>query len=108
MLDQLGRPERLQLIRFVCSFAWADLEIRPEERRFVERLVRRLDLDDVEASQVEAWLASPPDPDSIDPASIPAEHRRVFIEFAEQVISVDDELTHEELENLSLLEQLLV
>ena len=32
MLDTLSREERLQLMRFVCSFAWADLE-RLEVRR---------------------------------------------------------------------------
>ena len=29
------------LMRFVCSFAWADLEVKPEERKLVARLIRR-------------------------------------------------------------------
>jgi uncharacterized tellurite resistance protein B-like protein len=44
MLDQLDREDRLRLMRFVCSFAWADLEVQPEERAFVRRLIARLDL----------------------------------------------------------------
>ena len=38
MLEGLDARQRLQLIKFVCSFAWADLEVRPEERSFVARL----------------------------------------------------------------------
>ena len=37
-LDRLKGRERLNLLKFVCSFAWADLEIRSEERRFIKRL----------------------------------------------------------------------
>ena len=58
MLGQLDRAERLRLMKFVCSFAWADLEIRPEERAFVARLVRRLELDPDERRRVESWLES--------------------------------------------------
>jgi len=28
-MDHLTRDDRLRLVKFVCSFAWADLEIRP-------------------------------------------------------------------------------
>ncbi|MGH2671009.1 MAG: TerB family tellurite resistance protein, partial [bacterium] len=52
MLDDLDSRQRLQLIKFVCSFAWADLEVRAEERTFVARLVERLDLDERERRQV--------------------------------------------------------
>jgi fatty-acyl-CoA synthase len=45
MLDQLDRRDRLRLVEFVCSFAWADLEIKPEERVFIARLIRSLDLE---------------------------------------------------------------
>ena len=30
MMEQLDRNERMRLMKFVCSFAWADLEIHPE------------------------------------------------------------------------------
>jgi hypothetical protein len=41
MFDALTRDERLMLLRFVCAFAWTDLEITPRERAFMERLVTR-------------------------------------------------------------------
>ena len=53
MLDELDGPQRLNLLKFVCSFAWADLEIRPSERRFVSGLVGRLGRQRQLASQQE-------------------------------------------------------
>ena len=46
MLSKLSRPERLRLMRFVCAFAWADLQVRKEERTFVKRLMDQLELDE--------------------------------------------------------------
>jgi len=106
-MDELDRGERLQLMKFVCSFAWADLEIQPEERRFVERLIRRLDLDTEETEQVEDWLKLPPRPESVDPTQIPAEHRRLFVDSIRGIIEADGEIAREERENLALLEMLL-
>lgn len=106
MLEQLARPERLRLMKFVCSFAWADLEIRPEERAFVSSLIERLDLDGDEARQVEGWLKLPPRPESVDPTQIPAEHRRLFVNEIRGVIESDGDVSEEEEENLDLLERL--
>jgi hypothetical protein len=33
MFQELSRDERLLLLRFVCAFAWTDLEIKDGERR---------------------------------------------------------------------------
>ncbi len=107
MLDQLNRDERLRLMQFVCSFAWADLQIRPEERSFVARMIGRLELDDVERRQVQEWLKTPPSPEGVDPTSIPLEHRRTFVESIEGIISADGEISAEEYENLMLFKQLL-
>lgn len=105
-LDSLSRGERLQLLRFVTSFAWADLEISPEERAFVHRLVARLRLDPEEAREVEGWLRVPPPPDDVDPASVPHEHRQVFLDVVREMVGSDGAITPEERENLALLEQL--
>ena len=43
-------------MRFVCSFAWADLEVTATERAFIVNLVERLDLDDAERDEVAKWL----------------------------------------------------
>ena len=106
-LDRLDRSERLQLMKFVCSFAWADLEIRPEERNFVADLVQRLELDGDEAGQVSGWLKLPPSPESVDPTEIPIAHRRIFLEAIEGVIAADGEVAVEERESFDLLKRLI-
>jgi len=106
-LDQPGRGERLLLKKFVCSFAWADLKIRPEEREFVARMIDRLGLDEDEARQVAGWLKLPPRPESVDPTQIPIEHRQLFVDSIHGVIEADGEVAEEEQENFDLLERLL-
>jgi uncharacterized tellurite resistance protein B-like protein len=103
MLDNLNRDERLLLMKFVCGFAWTDLEIRDSERNFVHRLVERLELDQEERDQVEEWLSVSPAPSSLDPARIPAEHRHTFLEAARAVVYSDGEVDAEEREQLDKL-----
>jgi hypothetical protein len=88
-MKSLTSDQKLQLVRFICSFAWADLEVSPEERAFVAEAVRRLDFQPEEARQVEAWLALPPRPEEIDPQDVPHEHRRLFLEHARGLIRAD-------------------
>ena len=107
MLDQLDSAQRLSLLKFVCSFAWADLAVVPAERAFVARLVDRLGLSEDEAQRVNGWLDSPPPEDELDPYQIPMEHREIFIETVRGVIRVDGEVAPEEQENLELLSELL-
>ena len=35
-------------MRFVCSFAWADLEVSQQEKDYVRRLVQRLNMPEEE------------------------------------------------------------
>lgn len=107
MLDQLDRRERLRLVQFVCSFAWADFEIRPEERVFISRLIRRLELGEEDDLQVQIWLDRPPNSDDLDPTSIPAAHRRFFVEAIEGLIGADGETAEEERETFEIFKQLL-
>lgn len=107
MLDELTRDERLLLLKFVCAFAWTDLEIRDSERAFVGRLVEKLQLDDADRAQVEEWLQVSPSPDSVDPALVPKQHRRTFIEAARAVIYSDGEVDDEEREQLDRLREAL-
>lgn len=107
MLDELNREERLQLMRFVCSFAWADLEVSSEEREFIVKLVDRLDLDDDEREEVAKWLELPPRADDLDPAEIPREHRKLFLDAARAMILSDGDVDDVEAENLIILDQLL-
>ena len=66
-----------------------------------------LELDTEEASQVEGWLKIPPRPEDIDPNDIPESHRQVFLNTMLQVVGADGHVDAREMENLSLLEQLL-
>ena len=107
MLDQLDRRDRMRLVRFVCSFAWADLEVRPEEREFVRAMVERLALDDDERKKVGGWLDRPPDPESVDPTLVPPAHRRVFLEAIEGVIAADGEIDPQEVESFRIFRDLV-
>ena len=106
-LSDLDREDRLRLMKFVCSFAWADLQIAQSERTMVAKLMRKLRLDADEKAQVEEWLELPPPADELDPAQIPDEHRALFLTTAREMIEADGEIADEELENFELLEQLL-
>jgi uncharacterized tellurite resistance protein B-like protein len=106
MLESLDRPQRLQLMKFVCSFAWADLEVRAEERAFVARMVERLGFDAADLALVRGWLEHPPPADALDPMSIPVAHRKLFLEAIEGVITADGEVSAEESESLAVLRDL--
>ncbi|MGB8222124.1 MAG: TerB family tellurite resistance protein [Polyangiales bacterium] len=107
MLDDLDKEDRLQLMRFVCSFAWADLEIKKAEREFILTMVLRLGLDEEEQEQVAQWLEVPPRADDLDPADIPKEHRKLFLDAAKAMIMSDGDVSDVEAENLIILDQLL-
>jgi uncharacterized membrane protein YebE (DUF533 family) len=107
MLDALNKEDRLQLMRFVCSFAWADLEIADAEREFIVKMVVRLKLDDEEQEQVAQWLEVPPPADDLDPADVPKEHRQLFLDAAKAMILSDGSVEDVEAENLIILDQLL-
>lgn len=107
MIEQLSSDERLQLLRFVCSFAWADLEVRDQERTVVEKLIRSFNLDAEEQAEVERMLAHPPAPEDVDPQEIPAEHREIFLEAVKAMIYSDGEISPIEAESFELLDQLI-
>ncbi len=106
-MQELRKEERMLLLRFVCSFAWADAVIAPEEREFVGGLMRRLGLAEDERAEVEAWLRSPPPIDSVDPAQVPRAHRMRFVRAVESVIAVDGEIAEAEQQQLLVFAQLL-
>ncbi|HJK94094.1 MAG TPA: TerB family tellurite resistance protein [Polyangiaceae bacterium LLY-WYZ-15_(1-7)] len=106
-MQTLDREDRLQLMKFICSFAWADLEVQKAERKFVGKLARELELDEDEQKQVEAWLEVPPTPDEVDPQDIPKAHRELFLDTVRAIIVADGKIDAEEAENFSLLEAML-
>ncbi len=107
MLNDLASEERLRLMKFICSFAWADLDIAAEERDFVKKMTKRLGLSDAEVEQVEEWLRVPPRAEELDPEQIPHEHRQLFIDAARAMVVVDGHVDPDEAENLALFEMLI-
>ncbi len=107
MLNEIDRATRLELMKFVCSFAWADLSVHPAERSFVGRLVSRLGFEPDDEARVREWLRVPPDPESVDPTRIPREHRQLFLAAIDGVIAADGQITSEERESLALLKELM-
>lgn len=106
-LSHLDHADRLRLMKFVCAFAWADLEVADQERSFVQKMIKQLHLSAEDANQVKAWLELPPRTEELDPNEIPREHRKIFLEVARELIAADGTVSEDERENLSLLEQLL-
>lgn len=106
-MQKLSRQDRLSLMKFVCSFAWADLEIKDAERKFVRSMIKKLQLDEEEAAQVQRWLQTPPRPEEIDPTDVPQEHRKLFLDTVRALVAADGEISADERENLALFDQLL-
>lgn len=106
-MQKLSPKERLRLMKFVCSFVWADLEVKDSEKKFVARIAKKLHLTDEEKAQVNQWLKVPPRPEEVDPTQIPKEHRQMFLDTIRDVITADGEVAADEWENLALFEQLL-
>ncbi|KIG18891.1 hypothetical protein DB30_07227 [Enhygromyxa salina] len=94
-------------MKFVCSFAWADLEVQDEERDFVGSMIETLNLQD-DRKQIEGWLKHPPPPEEVDPTDVPREHRELFLDAVRRLVAADDRIDPQEAETLALFEQLLV
>jgi uncharacterized membrane protein YebE (DUF533 family) len=105
-LRDLSPGDRLLLLRLVCAFAWADGEIDDAERRFVRRLMGKLDLAPDESNEVESWLLMRPDP--VDPGAVPAAHKRLFLESVRAVVFIDGGVSPEESRHFDELRQRLV
>jgi len=106
-LSSLSLEERLRLLRFVCSFAWADLEVTQPEREAVARLVTRLGLGEDDARQVDGWLAVPPLAEDVDPTEVPQAHRQLFLDEVRRIVVADGRVSPGERELLCLFERLI-
>ncbi len=106
-IAKLKKEDRLRLMRFVCSFAWADLEVKESEKKFVRKLVKSLKLSKDEAKLVEKWLKLPPKAEEVDPAEIPRAHRQLFLDATKAMIAADGEIAEEEAESFRLLQMLM-
>lgn len=107
MFEQLSRDDRMLLLRFVCAFAWTDLAIKDGERKFVERLMNRMELSAEDRAEVAGYLHVAPSPESTNPKLIPAQHRRSFIEAVRALIYADGDVDPEERERFEKLQSAL-
>lgn len=94
-------------MRFVCSFAWADLRVADEERAVIRGMIRRLEFTAAEQAQIEGWLEVPPPPEDVDPRRVPPEHREQFLAAARAVIEADGGVVGAERDSYELLQQML-
>ena len=107
MLDELTNEEKLRLLRFMCSFAWADLEIADKEREFVLDVVRRMGLSAEDAALAATWLDHPPSEEDVDPYDIPDAHRKLFLEGALKMVGADGVVDVMEAESFAIFEALM-
>lgn len=104
---ELSPAERLNLMRFVCSFVWTDLNVSQEERDLVMRMSGHLKLTEAETAQVQGWLQVPPPIDEVDPASVPPAHRQLFLTMMEMAAKADGKIVPAESESLKLFRDLM-
>ncbi len=107
LLDQLSAEERLLLMKFVCSFAWADLKIKKQERALVVAMIRRLAFHETERRQIHSWLEVPPRADEVDPSRVPRQHRAIFLRAVRATVAADGEISPHERESLRLFDRLI-
>jgi uncharacterized membrane protein YebE (DUF533 family) len=107
MMNELTVEEKLRFVRFMCAFAWADLDIADRERGLIRDLIQRLDLPASAVEEAEGWLVHPPLEEDLDPYDIPDAHRRIFLQAATELIGVDGHVDRMEVENLALFEMLM-
>jgi len=104
---ELSPSERMNLMKFVCSFVWTDLHVSQAERDLVMRITGSLKLTDEESKQVQQWLEVPPPADEVDPTKVPKEHRQLILSTAEMIVNADGKIVPAEQESLTLLRDLL-
>lgn len=107
MLDRLSKDDRLLLMKFLCAFAWTDLEVSDAERRFVHRMASRLGLGEEDTARVEQWLAVAPSPGDVDPKLVPEAHRRVFVDAVRALVYADGKVDEDERKSLDRLKEAL-
>lgn len=104
---KMTAAERMNLMKFVCSFVWTDLKVARQERDLVMRIAGRLALTDAELTQVEQWLRVPPNVEEVDPTAVPKAHRQLFLQAAELVAKADGKVVPAEKDTLALFRDLL-
>jgi uncharacterized tellurite resistance protein B-like protein len=101
-VDGLTEDERVDLMRFLCSFAWVDGEVQAQERTVLERVLGGLGLSTEARAKASAWLFAPPDMEGFDFGAITPDKRGLFIDHAFEVASAHGGLAAEEMRHLQM------
>jgi len=107
MLDGVSASDRLLLLRFLCAFAWTDLEVSEKEQRFVRRILAQANLGPDDERQVEEWLHVAPAPGSVDPKLVPRAHRKLFLDAVRALVYADGTVDPDERASLDRLRDAL-
>ncbi|MEC8379189.1 MAG: hypothetical protein VXZ96_02635 [Myxococcota bacterium] len=107
MNTSLNSDEKLQIMRFICAFAWADLKVVSAEKHFIEQFSIVLELSENEKNSVKSWIKHPPRPEEIDPFSISPHLKETIIAAAKAISMVDGDFDSKEAELLNLLSNLI-
>jgi uncharacterized membrane protein YebE (DUF533 family) len=100
--DELTEAEQIELMRFLCSFAWADGEVHDTERTVLEQVLGGLTLSPEARADAQAWLSEPPDMEGFDFGAISPEKRSAFIDQAFAVAAAHDGLGAQEIRHLKM------
>ena len=104
-MTDLTMKDRRILVQVACVAAWSDADLAKEEREFVLKLAKSLELGDSDIEKVAKWLRyGPPD---LDHNAIPRQHKGTYLSVVRAVIAADGRIDSEESEVMSLLEELL-
>ncbi len=77
---ELTTEEKLSVMRFICAFAWADLEVQNAERKLIKQIMTALDLDEEHHPTVMNWLDRPPRAEDVDPLTVPDSLKDIILD----------------------------
>ena len=100
--DALTEAEQIDLMRFLCSFAWADGEVQAQEKVVLERVLSSLTLSEAGRAEASRWLFRPPNMEGFDFGAIPPDKRALFLDRAFEVAAAHGGLGKEELRHLQM------
>ena len=103
----LPTTDRLCLLRFAATFLWADLDVDLAEHAFFLDLARELGVSRRSLPRVLEMLASPPDPEDIDPTRVSPALAATVRNVALRAIASDGRVLPREMELFDLLDELL-
>jgi hypothetical protein len=103
----LPNAERLCILRFAASFLWADLHLDLAEHAFFVALARELGVPRTSLPSVIAMLASPPEPEDVDPTRVSPALAGTVRDVALRAIASDGRVLPGEMELFDLLDELL-